>query len=908
MAQPVLSILDRLPGGRSADFFSQLGAAPRSSGTTEMPEWWNTSGLPVTQPGAAQPGAASFMPSNIGRNVALLGTGIQALGALGETLYGGRVARKQGEEDRRATAKANLISILSKGSIAPAASVIDSSALTGSKFMTVLGKALSTGGTQWQTFREQEATLKNAEQASIALAKRTRIQEEAAAQAANEVSQAKAKEDGKAQAFSVFTALQRRIGPDNPEYAEKVASFWENRQSGKYAKYMKNRASTETLLPLVMDAIAEIETGHVAERGDSPYQAKGPRITYEKSLYYDEQALGKYQIMPGNLASWGKEHPMFNREITAEEFINNPQTQEMLAKFKLEKYIEENLEDGYGDDPVTLVKRVAAKWQSGRYENHTNETLSDSTATSVGKTVNVYAEEVYDSIKNRIDENDPTSTRFSEDFAEKYIEYQDSLALLTSGEIRQHIKNSEISPELSDYYTGGYQTEIGRLRADLYDEMYQAQTIFAREAQHEETIDIELRNLDRLDKARVYSHDIALQKHNLSMQKQAADMFIQIHQNFKTSGAYKGWEKFSASYSKLQGLIAKIQKDSGGQWDEIERPGLDDISLINTFQRLIDEATVRDNDVGLYQVYTPDVVDSIRMKIAGIEKGGGLLPASAAKDMMLMADALRDGYMYQMGQAARSEVLAYASSPVQEFLGKNWDRMEDSMMQRVFIAERSKDPNMSWETYLQAIENHKPLKVGDLGTKTWDEVNAHLEKTRLAGKDAPGTGGYSKSVIEHIDKMNLGPTTQLANQYIEKIKEDPTARYPTVGGKTIQEQPNAEAIQAEVTEYTNSLEFNRFLEGRGDAPAAATPWYQPQAQAAPSEVTDQAELGEVIEQKYSALKKAKGTRRGTWRIPLNDAEKELERQYHAYKRGAFLGGVEKLGQRSPLRRLIPGGQ
>ena len=49
----------------------------------------------------------------------------------------------------------------------------------------------------------------------------------------------------------------------------------------------------------------------------------------------------------------------------------------------------------------------------------------------------------------------------------------------------------------------------------------------------------------------------------------------------------------------------------------------------------------------------------------------------------------------------------------------------------------------------------------------------------------------------------------LANEYIAEIEKDPTARYPTVGGLTIEEQPNALSIQALVSEYTNTLDYDR---------------------------------------------------------------------------------------------------
>jgi hypothetical protein len=50
----------------------------------------------------------------------------------------------------------------------------------------------------------------------------------------------------------------------------------------------------------------------------------------------DSGALGKYQIMPGNIPSWSREALGYG--ITARQFYQSPQLQEQIAQFKLRQY------------------------------------------------------------------------------------------------------------------------------------------------------------------------------------------------------------------------------------------------------------------------------------------------------------------------------------------------------------------------------------------------------------------------------------------------------------------------------------------------------------------------------------------------------------------------------------------
>jgi hypothetical protein len=91
-------------------------------------------------------------------------------------------------------------------------------------------------------------------------------------------------------------------------------------------------------------AVAGIESaGETA-----PYKAVGPVV------HGDDQALGKYQILQSNLASWSKE--ALGRVVSRDEFLNSPQIQEKIFENKMGEYLKT-----YGS-----VADALSMWHSGR--------------------------------------------------------------------------------------------------------------------------------------------------------------------------------------------------------------------------------------------------------------------------------------------------------------------------------------------------------------------------------------------------------------------------------------------------------------------------------------------------------------------------------------------------------------
>ena len=76
----------------------------------------------------------------------------------------------------------------------------------------------------------------------------------------------------------------------------------------------------------VLEALQLSET----EGEEDPYTAEGEEITNPKSMYFGEKALGAYGVMPTNVPEFTKKYG--GKELTVEEFKNNPKMQDKVAK------------------------------------------------------------------------------------------------------------------------------------------------------------------------------------------------------------------------------------------------------------------------------------------------------------------------------------------------------------------------------------------------------------------------------------------------------------------------------------------------------------------------------------------------------------------------------------------------
>jgi hypothetical protein len=87
-------------------------------------------------------------------------------------------------------------------------------------------------------------------------------------------------------------------------------------------------------------------------------------------MYAGEKALGRWQVMPGNLPDWSRE--ALGREVTADEFLNNPELQDSIVRDRMSKIYQQYRNE---DD-------VASVWFSGRPVDKAGD-VADVTGTSV---------------------------------------------------------------------------------------------------------------------------------------------------------------------------------------------------------------------------------------------------------------------------------------------------------------------------------------------------------------------------------------------------------------------------------------------------------------------------------------------------------------------------------------------
>lgn len=138
----------------------------------------------------------------------------------------------------------------------------------------------------------------------------------------------------------------------NPEDTEKIKQLKKDRPDLSDDDILDltfsddlSRSENYSSVDKIAQAIGQYESG-------GNYQARGPVVT--SGQYKGERALGKYQIMPGNLPSWSM--AALGREVSEQEFLNSPKIQDSIAQYKMNEIYKK-----YG-----TVEDVASVWFSGQ--------------------------------------------------------------------------------------------------------------------------------------------------------------------------------------------------------------------------------------------------------------------------------------------------------------------------------------------------------------------------------------------------------------------------------------------------------------------------------------------------------------------------------------------------------------
>jgi hypothetical protein len=158
----------------------------------------------------------------------------------------------------------------------------------------------------------------------------------------------------------------------NPELENEINEMLQETTSTELAKFLWKSDFNNDLSKSQNDSIVNIAEAIAIQESGGNYNARGPVV--QSGMYKGERALGKYQIMPGNLPSWSMD--ALGYEVTPEEFMESPQLQDAIAHHRL------NIEwQKYGNP-----EDVASVWFSGRPLSKAGN-ASDVTGTTVPRYV-----------------------------------------------------------------------------------------------------------------------------------------------------------------------------------------------------------------------------------------------------------------------------------------------------------------------------------------------------------------------------------------------------------------------------------------------------------------------------------------------------------------------------------------
>ena len=659
---------------------------------------WNTTLSGPQQAGSITTGYGSsrYAPSNTARNLALGGAGLQAIGSLGQAIYGGRQQRRQAEENRRAIGKANLISILSGGSITPAPDLIQSRGSQLSQVLSGVGGSLSSLGDQLQKLRESEITLRMAEDAAASRLKQEARSEEQHKLVLRKHNRDLAKERANTAVESVRNTLANKYNwvalqsdPDSPLHKE--IDILQGQQESGHAQLIARQATFEVVAPLFKDAIAKTESNF-------DYSEIGPEV--KSGMYKGDHAYGKYQIMGKNIAAWSKE--ILGYELTPEEFLNDPNEQEAIAGAKLDSYLKERIEAN-PHDAEKAVKEASVMWFGGRgnLKHYASKDRGDrqvdektGEVTFEGKSNFEYTNAIYDYISERaqiLNSYGNVEDRFSDEYTLQRLERKEALEKLMSPEFRQEVMESnDVSPELKDAFSAGLETSIGLYRQELQEEEMNIKRLFLAETAQEHDVRMDAANA--IDKQASRHADMRL---NTAAQKAAVvETMVALEQDWQNAWAknivYKDYKEFIVSYSKLQEMSSRLYDAEGNPisrdsaeykqlQDDISK-GVFDIGFLNTFQRLIDPATVREGDVELYRRNTSGTLGSVWVAIENITNNGALITPEALIDMNKIAEDLKVG----MDRALAYEMAGYVAGKERSFAGKEFPKLVKHLEDELF--------------------------------------------------------------------------------------------------------------------------------------------------------------------------------------------------------------------------------
>jgi len=771
--------------------YPYAGMAQRNTRSQLTPRPLQIGGIPdpiqgiVPQPAGSVTdgyGISSYTPSNMGRNLAFAGAGLQTLGALGETLYGGRQQRRQAEENRRAIGTANLISILSGGSVAPNPDVMQSSGANTARLLSNVGSGLTSLGQQLQDFRESEIKLKLAEETALIQAKAARRAEDLHKEQMRAFKVEDAREKGELAALKGLQAIKIGVDMSDPE----IRAEWEADKEFETPHYrsVRQAVTADLMTPLILQGIAKVESGGYVD----PYKAEGDIIT--SGQYKGDRAYGKYQVMGANINPWLREVGLLtgDQEITPEMFMNDPGLQEALVRNKFAEHVRHGIEND--KSPEDIIKSAASVWFSGGYDNYKDPEKAE--RSDGNNTVANYVDMVYDAVDDNLRTIGP-SQEYNEDWAELELEKKRFLEMTSSENVKEMMRENNVSLAFQDYFENGMRSKIATTVKEYENDQFEILKAFGAQRLSEEALaervkqNLEAETLARQREARLAAEDYA------AMEKATSDRTLDLFNQYIKLPEVKSYNNYTMQYSKLMATINDFRAYMDAHnlkslnqeqiADAFPNLGAHHIAIVNNFQRLIDEATVREGDITLWQARGAGKAEQFMVSVQNIF-GGTMFTTETIENMAQLAEAMDKGLRSRLARGA----IGYAEAAAKSAYSDDPTRMEQIIARREIFARTVASSALSY------ISQGAPITIADIQEiPEWakDLVGGSWDRPEKETKEIEKK---FQALVPHYDAVQFGASVDALREEIGFPQEGQQS-FPPLQGVDLLKRPPEELLE-----------------------------------------------------------------------------------------------------------------
>ena len=817
-------------------------------------------------------GISSYTPSNMGRNLAFAGAGLQTLGALGETLYGGRQQRRQAEENRRAIGTANLISILSGGSVAPNPDVMQSSGANTARLLSNVGSGLTSLGQQLQDFRESEIKLKLAEETALIQAKTAQRAEDLHKEQMRAFKVEDAREIGELAAQRELQAIKLGVDMSDPE----IRAEWDAYKEFETPHYrsVRQAVTADLMTPLILQGIAKVESGAEVD----PYKAMGKIIG--AGDYEGDRAYGKYQVMGANINPWLREVGLLtgDQEITPEMFMNDPGLQEALVRNKFAEYVRHGIEND--KSPEDIIKSAASVWFSGGYDNYKDPEKAE--RSDGNNTVANYVDMVYDAVDDNLRVIGP-SQEYNEDWAELELEKRRMLEMTSSENVKEMMRENNVSLAFQDYFENGMRSKIATTVKEYENDQFEILKAFQTQRLNEEQLAervkarLEAEALARQREARLAAEDYA------ALEKATSDRTLDLFNQYIKLPEVKSYNNYTMQYSKLMATINDFRAYMDAHnlksltheqiKDAFPNAGAHHIAIVNNFQRLIDEATVREGDITLWQARGAGKAEQFMVAVQNIF-GGTMFTTETIENMAQLAEAMDKGLRSRLARGA----IGYAKAAA---TGAYPDSDDPKRMEQI-IARREIFARTVASSALDYISQGAPITIADIQEiPEWAKglVGGSWDRTEKETKEIEKK---FQALVPHYDAVQFGASVDALREEIGFPRE------PLQGFDLLKRPPEELLELAPVLDVdgisTNTQEERQLktLLQKAKSGQSLTPVEQAQVQELHQQINPGSETIDLEYEKVKA-KQLRGEK-------LTAADREIINRYHVGGAFSTIGG------------------